>query len=231
MKQRTVLKKLKSEKGASSIVALLFFLVAMMVGSVVLASASANAGRASHALYDQREYYAVESAVNLLREDLTNEYAKTVITWSPVGEEGYRTVTKTEPNDKCKIIRMLFPTSGSTAKLSKDGIISNLATDKDFSIKVEDAENSYQIPEVVGKLTVSDDGSSITIELRSKGATPDRPESNTIVLTYASQINTKPKYVIDSTTGNVKSSTLETTISWYEVSLERPKTTPTPTTM
>ena len=71
---RTKLKeKLHSRRGASITFALLLFMVCAAIGSVVLASATATAGRASgNYEYDQR-YYAVTSAAELLRETLDGQ--------------------------------------------------------------------------------------------------------------------------------------------------------------
>lgn len=61
------------------LIALLFFLVAMMVGSVVLTAASTNAGRVQRNLQEQQNYLAVASAAGLLREDITGDPCLTFI--------------------------------------------------------------------------------------------------------------------------------------------------------
>ncbi len=77
-----LLEKLNSRRGASLTFALLLFLVCAAVGSVVLASASATAGRASgNYAYDQR-YYAVTSAAELLRDTLDGKGATFTFTRS-----------------------------------------------------------------------------------------------------------------------------------------------------
>lgn len=83
---RTVSKKLKSNDGASLMLALLFFLICAVAGSVVLTSATASAGRAA-SLQDsdqQQEEYAVDSAAAMLKSELKQEgvYVK-VETTSP----------------------------------------------------------------------------------------------------------------------------------------------------
>ena len=90
-----VRQKLNDRRGASILIALVFVIVALMVGAVVLTAASGNAGRVTHNRQDQREYLAVSSAVDLLREDLadltlTGSYTKTVVetTTTSVDEEG-----------------------------------------------------------------------------------------------------------------------------------------------
>ena len=71
--------KLHSRTGASMLIALLFFLVAMTVGAVVLTAASANAGRVKRNRQEQQNYLAVASAAGLLREDITGDPCLTFI--------------------------------------------------------------------------------------------------------------------------------------------------------
>ena len=71
-------KKLRSQTGASLTFALLLFLVCAVVGSVVLVAGTAASGRlAGLADYEQR-YYAVNSAAELLAEEITA--GKTTVT-------------------------------------------------------------------------------------------------------------------------------------------------------
>ncbi|MCF2615671.1 hypothetical protein JQM68_00480 [Oscillibacter valericigenes] len=74
-----VREKLHSRTGASLLIALLFFLVAMTVGAVVLTAASANAGRIQKNRQEQQNYLAVASAAGLLREDITGAPCLTFI--------------------------------------------------------------------------------------------------------------------------------------------------------
>ena len=62
--------KLKSRSGVSMLLALLFLFFALSVGAVVLTAASANAGRAARLRQEQQDYFAVQSAARLLRDDL-----------------------------------------------------------------------------------------------------------------------------------------------------------------
>ena len=75
---RTIKKKLNSQRGASLTFALLLFLVCAVVGSVVLVAGTAASGRlAGLADYEQR-FYAVNSAAELLAEEITA--GKTTVT-------------------------------------------------------------------------------------------------------------------------------------------------------
>ena len=67
MKQRVV-KKVKENRGASIAIALLYFLICAVAGAVILAGASANISHISREKRDERNYLAVMSAAELLKE-------------------------------------------------------------------------------------------------------------------------------------------------------------------
>jgi|GEM_PF-1821350 len=60
--------KLNSRRGASILLALVFLLLCMMVASVILTSATANAGKITQRRNEQKAYLSVSSAANLLKE-------------------------------------------------------------------------------------------------------------------------------------------------------------------
>ena len=63
-------KKLKSQSGASLIIALVLLLVCVMVGSVILSSAAGNADKMRKRESEQQEYLALSSAAELIRTSL-----------------------------------------------------------------------------------------------------------------------------------------------------------------
>ncbi len=65
-----LVKKLKSNRGASILFALLLLIVCVVAGSAALTSAASNLGRYTHLRQDQQRYLAVSSAVRLVREEL-----------------------------------------------------------------------------------------------------------------------------------------------------------------
>lgn len=60
--------KLNSNRGASLILALSFFLICAVIGGIILASASTNAGRVNAMRQEQEAYYAVSAAAVLVRD-------------------------------------------------------------------------------------------------------------------------------------------------------------------
>lgn len=78
--------KLRSRRGATLMAALLFFLVAAVCGSIILAAATATLSRMTTQAEDARAYYSLTSAAQLVRDDFLNSH------WTI-------TVTKTDPAD------------------------------------------------------------------------------------------------------------------------------------
>lgn len=70
MKLNTAAEKIKSGRGASITFALLIFLVCAVVGSVVLTAATASAGRLNKLAENDRRYYSVSSAAELIVDAL-----------------------------------------------------------------------------------------------------------------------------------------------------------------
>lgn len=65
-----VSRKLKDNSGASILLALLFFLLCALAGSVVLAAGSAAAGRMKDVNAKEQAYFSVTSAAELLKEEI-----------------------------------------------------------------------------------------------------------------------------------------------------------------
>ncbi|ETP71954.1 hypothetical protein UYO_2094 [Lachnospiraceae bacterium JC7] len=69
-----VVNKLKSNSGATLLMALLFFAVCAVTGSMILLSATAAAGRLDGFGRKDQNYYAVRSATKLVEKQLKSEY-------------------------------------------------------------------------------------------------------------------------------------------------------------
>ena len=84
-------RKLASRRGASITFALLLFLVCTVIGVIVLVAATAAAGRISKLAEADARYYAVNSAAQLLREEIESQ--SVVVT--RVKTEAYTATTTT----------------------------------------------------------------------------------------------------------------------------------------
>ena len=65
-----VLRKLQSNNGATLMLALLFFIVCAVTGSMILTSAGVAAGRLENMKRRDQNYFAVKSAVNMLKAQM-----------------------------------------------------------------------------------------------------------------------------------------------------------------
>lgn len=85
MKERN--RKLRSQRGASILLAMLFLEVCMMAGASILMAASSNAGKIRSSKEEQQVYLALSSALKIVTDDLTSvpyygqfEYREEIIT-------------------------------------------------------------------------------------------------------------------------------------------------------
>ena len=67
---RNVRRKLNSKRGVTIVMALLFFVIAAIIGSIVITAASASLGRLSHIHNEQQAYLTVSSAAKLARGEV-----------------------------------------------------------------------------------------------------------------------------------------------------------------
>ena len=187
-------RKLNSSKGASVIIALLYFLVAMMVGAVVLTAAATNAGSASHALKDQQEYYAVESAIKLIRSDMAKE--KIVISDDGCSFEGEGKILP-------KAVASTF-TIGSSTEISID------ASAKDGSTNYETLGVKGKI--IFGRSDSGEDDYTVTVTV----SVDDDKESYLTKLTFSPIVRHLSEYDGDNNVVIEK-----TEITWEEPMIER----------
>lgn len=68
---KRIREKLRSESGASILLALLFFLLCTMVGASVLMAAASNAGKSRSGRVEQQKYLTLSSAMQLVCDELT----------------------------------------------------------------------------------------------------------------------------------------------------------------
>jgi len=96
-------RKLASRRGASITFALLLFLVCTVIGVIVLVAATAAAGRMSRLAESDARYYAVNSAAQLLREEIENETVTVTQTRTVPC-----TITTTTYSDNAKVVQHVY---------------------------------------------------------------------------------------------------------------------------
>lgn len=99
-------RKLRSERGASILLALLMFLVCAMVGATVLAAVASNAGKARSNRTEQQKFLNLSSAIQLVADEiqradytgkyLVHEWDVTTTTTTTVPDGPTTTTSKTE---------------------------------------------------------------------------------------------------------------------------------------
>lgn len=182
-----VRQKLHSRTGASMLIALLFFLVAMSVGAVVLTAASTNAGRGRRNRQEQQNYLAVASAAELVKEDIfsapggsfTGGYSKivteTVYTHSSTNQDTGEVTTwttteydtdyqKETPQTDISLflpeIKDLLNTIYFTTVPETTGLRKDWVPTTDVDVELNFSK--VGMPTVVGSLKVSPDNNSTT---------------------------------------------------------------------
>ena len=75
--------KLKSNSGASLMVALLFFVICATIGSIILAAATASLGRLNNLKRDNQTYFATSSAAEIVRNSIEEKEITIIITNNP----------------------------------------------------------------------------------------------------------------------------------------------------
>lgn len=103
-------RRLRSTRGSSMFLAMVFFLLCFFVGGSVLAAATANGGRLTRSQESMASYYAQRSAVTLLREQFTNP-TKTSIKLNTTNNTiitttsgGVTTMEKQQPSYDYKVV-------------------------------------------------------------------------------------------------------------------------------
>ena len=87
--------KLNNQNGASLLVALLFFVMCATVGSIILAAATASAGRMKSYTESDRQYYLTSSAGKTLGEMISGKNPQITITKTIVFSEADKKTTET----------------------------------------------------------------------------------------------------------------------------------------
>ena len=81
-------RKLHSDRGASMLLALVFLLICVTVGSSVLMAAASNGGRARSDRQEQQIYLALSSALELVADDLRGAVYTGKVTYTAATDDG-----------------------------------------------------------------------------------------------------------------------------------------------
>lgn len=122
---RSIQRKLHSERGASFLIALLFFLICLTMGSLILTAATANAVKAKDRYENQQNYLAAASAARLIKDTIGNytyTEGKTWQSWQtgidpatglPIMESGWKKITPfLSPDDEGDLLTDAYDDTG-----------------------------------------------------------------------------------------------------------------------
>ncbi len=220
--KNTVKHKLQSQGGDSLLIALLYFLAAMMVGAVVLTAAATNAGRLARNRQEQQNYLAVASAARLVARDLRNAnfsagYKEvvtetTTITTPPGGEPATAvTPAQTEYTGDFSLLTGSTLLSDEPAAGLKTLYFSTLPEEIPFrelppGLLVYDLKFTAQdMPTVTGTMAVDTTGPgslyAITVTLYIE---KDGEKLNATTLRFTAQVTGGDSTTVSETTDEVK---------------------------
>ena len=162
---QSVRKKLHSRAGVSMLIALLFFLICLTVGSLILTAATASASKARGRYEDQQNYLAVASAARLLQENLgrhTYTTGRDLHTSTSLDEEGNPITT----SYWVEITPFITPADANNGDLLTDAFVLSLP-EVNSSFEVEAGEG---MPKVDANFHMKSGGNTV-ITLSGDGYT------------------------------------------------------------
>ncbi len=216
-------RKLKSKTGISMAIALVFLLLCAMVGTVVLAAASVNAGKLSRERQYYRQILALTSASEVLSKEVkgltfVGAHTKTETVTTTVTVNGQDTSTKVQAADPvyegknpvltgAKLLQGLQDRLGALYVSQQPSLLAGGSVGGGGMALTFRANEEKGIPEVTGNLTLLPDY-SIQVVLRSG--------QNSMTLIYpaqASDSETAGKPTI--TTSGDQMQTVKTTVTEF----------------
>lgn len=187
--------KLKSERGASILLAMVFFLLCLTVGGVVLTAATASAGRIASQRQTQQDYLTASSAAEALR-DILNETSFTITATTTVvtGADGIpREESIVSRNLETAETKALQPALAAAAAAVSKG---ETASPVELTIEAEGLDD------VSARLTVSDglgdDKYTVTVTLSVGDGTDGGRQSVTLTVPAASASHDEERHVTEN---------------------------------
>lgn len=242
--------KLRSQRGATLSMAMLLFLICAVVGGVILAAATAAAGRLNQIAETDRRYYNVTSAVQVLSEQIAGEEVtidqiKTYneIEGEPAGDAGYGIEINGEEYRgnfstldflSARALQMMFGKSQVTPADPENWEIS-IDSEKSwtpdsgasFTMSLKDKDTSEQLGETVRCSGFVREDGTLIINVKNGASENDSVYSVALIMlpNIAEETNESDAVPISaegspSALQLTKTITKSTVISWYVSSIE-----------
>lgn len=134
--------RIRSNSGATILLALLFFLLCAMAGSIILSAGSAAAGRISGLKESEQAFYSVTSAAQVMRDEIEGQE------FQAYTEDGGKPIYTVEPDSKIAKILM-----SAVKAVYEDNQSKAEAT---FTIRPQDSQKNV-LGTVTANLIMTDD--------------------------------------------------------------------------
>lgn len=173
---QAVRNKIRSRRGASLTFALLLFLVCAVVGSVVLTAGTAASGRLAELAESEQRFYAVNSAAELMVDQLCGENNKVTIriekdTTAGADEDTYTTTiipSETADTELSKDLAayLVFGTDAHTVSLTRQEFDAIELSDREVTFTVELTGTMFTVPAVLVNASFVN-GYQLTLNLKN----------------------------------------------------------------
>ena len=195
------MQRLRSERGATILMALLLVLVAVMVSALILSSAVNAVRRVKSDRDAQQDYLTVSSAAELIRDSILHQsYVKTEV--REMDKDGNETDQREDETE---------PTGLMSAWLTA-GARSGGCTDT-ISLTVSDNEKAAALKTVYVRFTM-DGNYNITAELSLNGAADGAADDCRMTLAFKGEKTTTTVKGTENGDGTPYTETKKTTITW-----------------
>jgi hypothetical protein len=196
-----MINRIRSEQGATILIALLFFLLCAVAGSVVLAAGTSAAGKVTSLAAEEQSYYSVTSAARLLKSEIDGKGLYCYTSGNSATVNYY-----SEPDSD---LRSALETAVAAMVTGSDTYEDTL------TVKTEDNTANEVMGTVTGKLKI-DNKYNIEITLTSS---LDDSYTCRVVAPASIQANKDKDVVVTVNADGSKTTRTETKISWSNVKI------------
>lgn len=212
-----IAEKLKDRQGVSLLIALMYFLVSLTIGTIVLTAATASYGKLSSLRRREQDYLNVSSAARLLRDQIVGSEFKFTIEETDSGDAAikrkyeYKNFSISDMKDTMQSCLSVVLDSDAEDHTASKSIVLD-------SIQLEDSSDK-----VTGKLIIQDSAQILIYLWIEEGTGADAKKRHPVLVT----LNSDPPAIVQTITEDVTTNSdgteeIETTIittttySWKE---------------
>lgn len=196
--------RIRSEKGATILIALLFFLLCAVAGSVVLAAGTGASGRVSNLVTDEQSYYSATSAARMFKTEIMDKTFDCVYN----SKTDEYTTTVTEGKSDTNFDKFLKDNALTVFKVNQE--VATTLPSKDLTITPSSSAGEENIKDVTSQFTM-DKNYNISVSFNCGDFT-------CYVSGTATFINDKKHYKTTLADGSTQ---IETNLTWTDVRISK----------